>query len=228
MAFSFERFAAVRPYLYHLTATTNIRRLRSDRFLESAERLLNRGGQLDRPNQPRGGHQTIEIDGEAISIRDQAPLYEGNIEFEAGWTFPQFIALLNQRVFFWPGTAAGPIDYGLRHYDRYKAERPAVIRVRTQSLFRSNNLNPPLFCRYNSGSPRCSGGARSPRGSATFQTAGDNAYPPGKVVEVTLVGTACLPDDTELRGENWAEWGPLFTRTGPAPEPNTRADGRGS
>jgi hypothetical protein len=228
VAFTLKRFVEVRPYLYHLTAQSNLGRLLSHRRLESAEQLLNRGGQLNRLDQHRRGHHTIDIDGVAVSLRDQAPLYEGNIDFEAGWTFPQVIALLNQRVFFWPGTAAGPIDYGLRHYARYEAERPSVIRVRTLSLLSSNALNPPLFCRYNSGSPRCSGGVRSPRGSATFQAARFTGYLPSEVVEVTFIGTVCLPEDTELRGESWEEWGPMFIPAGQAPEPRAAAGGGAS
>lgn len=215
MAFSLERFAEVRPYLYHLTATGNLGQVRARRCLESTAALLNQAGQPALLHQRRSGHHTINVNGVAVSLRDQAPLYAGNIEFDAGWTFPQVIALLNQRVFFWPGTATGPIDYGERHYDRYEFERPAVIRVRTQSLFRANPSNLPLFCRYNSGSPRCSGGVRSPRGATTFQTASFNGYLPSKVVEVTFVGSVCLPDDTELRGASWIEWVPMFSPATP-------------
>ena len=227
MAFSLQRFAEVRPYLYQLTATGNLGRVRSRRCLESAKSLLTAAGQLGLLHHRRGRHHTITLDGMTVSLRDQTPRYEGNIEFEAGWTFAQVIALLNQRVFFWPGTLAGPIDYGTRHYERYEAEQPAVIRVRTRSLLRANPGNSPLFCRYNSGSPRCSGGVRSPRGAATFQTLlTPTDIRLGKVVEVTFVGSACLPDDAEQRGESWAEWGPLFppvvaqdAEPGDAPDP---------
>jgi hypothetical protein len=210
VAFTLERFTAVRPYLYHLTATDNLDRIRTFRCLESAELLLNQAGQAALFHQRRDEHLAITVSRLTVSLRDQAPLYERNIEFDPGWTFPQVIALLNQRVFFWPGRASGPIDYGVRHYKRYEAEQPAVLRVSTQSLVRANPSNPPLFCGYNSGSPRCSGGVPSPRGASTFQTAIASGYLPGKVIEVTFVGRVCLPDDTELRGRAWAEWASLF------------------
>jgi len=213
MAFSLQRFAKVRPDLYHWTATGNLGRVRALRCLESAESLLTRAGQSALLRQRRAVHHTITIDGMAVSLRDQSPLCEGNIEVETGWTFAQVIALLNQRVFFWPGTSGGPIDYGWRHFARYEEERPVVIRVQTRSLLRANPTNPPLFCRYNSGSPRCSGGARSPRGAATFQTASENSFIPSEVVEVTFVGRSSLPDDAELRGASWADWVPLFPPT---------------
>jgi hypothetical protein len=210
VAFSLKQFAKARPYLYHLTATGNLVRIRALRCLESSEVLLNHIAQPTLLQQRRTNHLAITVGGVTVSLRDQAPLYEGNIEFEAGWTFPQVVALLNQRVFFWPGKAPGPIAYGVRYYERYEAEQPAVLRVPTCGLLRANASNPPLFCRYNSGSPRCSGGVRSPRGASTFQAASAVRYPPSEVVEVTFVDRVSLPDETGLRGTGWAEWEGLF------------------
>ncbi len=210
MVFCLQRFAELRPYVYHLTATDNLGRIRDLRRLDSAELLLNQADQSALLHQRRPSHHAITIDGDTVILRDQAPLHEGNMALEPGWTFPQVVAMLNQRVFFWPGTASGPNDNGLRHHGRYEAEQPAVLRMRTQSILRANPKAPPYFCRYNSGSPRCSGGIKSPRGAATFQSAGETGFPPGKVVEVTFVGHVHLPDDTELRGATWEKWGALF------------------
>jgi hypothetical protein len=220
MAFSLEQFARIRPYLYHLTATDNLGRIRSCRSLESAESLMLQAGPRSLQHQRRAVHSRINVGGITVSLRDQSPLHEGNISFEAGWTFQKLLVLLNQRVFFWPGTADGPIEYGMRHYTRYESEQPAVLRVQTRSLLRRNQHNPPLFCKYNSGSPRCSGGIRSPRGPSTFQAAGDNQYTPGSAIEVTFVCNALLPDDAELRGKSWCEWLPLFASATTAADPS--------
>ncbi len=210
MAFSLERFVEVRAYMYHLTAASNLARIRSLKCLESAKVLLERADQPELLHQRRPANLVITIDGLLVSLRDQSPLHEGNIDFEDGWTFRRVVALLNQRVFFWPGWERGPIDYGLRHYERHKAERPAVLRVRTASLLRANEGNPPLFCRFNSGSPRCCGGLRSPRGSETFLEAKLCKFVPSEVVEVAFVGAAYLPEDIEVRGGSWTKWDRLF------------------
>jgi hypothetical protein len=140
--------------LYHLTDVRNLARIRLLRRLESAELLLRKAGQSAQLDQRRPVHLTIMVGGMQVILRDQDPLHAGNIEIDAGWTFDAVIALLNQRVFFWPGRPTGPNDYGLRHYKRYEAEQPAIIRVPTTSMLHANPDNQPLFCRYNSGSPR--------------------------------------------------------------------------
>ena|SRR5712691_7943752 len=98
-----------------------------------------------------------------IVVRDQAPLHEGNLSLPRGYTFEDFIESLNGRIFFWPGSAAGPIPHGIRHFERYEQECPVILRVEFQSLLHANPGAEPLYCRYNSGSPRCSNGKKSPR-----------------------------------------------------------------
>jgi hypothetical protein len=66
-------------------------------------------------------------------------------------------------VFFWPGREAGPNDHGRRHYERYRNDDVVLIRVPTQRMPEGAEV-----CFFNSGSPRCVDGRKSPRGSATF------------------------------------------------------------
>jgi hypothetical protein len=113
---------------------------------------------------------------------------------------------LNRRVFFWPGTASGPISYGIRHFERYQGERPIVLRLLMQSLLASNPASQPLYCRYNSGSPRCSYGTKSSRGANTFVPAGDFAGTPSTVVEVTFQEPITLPADAEYAGRPSGPW----------------------
>lgn len=152
----------------------------------------------------------IKIDDEIVSIRDQAPLQEGHIRFEGGWQMADLLKTLNDLVFFWPGTAAGPNDYGKRHFERYKAEGPAILRVRFESLVIANPASAPLFCKYNSGSPRCSNGQRSPRGPSTFVRESDRDFPPSRVVEVVFRGLVELPEDVEVGEDPSGPWQPMF------------------
>jgi hypothetical protein len=122
------------------------------------------------------------------------------------WTFERFIAHLNDRVFFWPGTLNGPISYGSRHFARYEAESPAILRVPTLDVFEANPAVLPLFCRFNSGSPRCTQGRPSPRGAMTFVEAQDAAFRASQVVEVTFAGSVELPATAQLGVRPGGPW----------------------
>jgi hypothetical protein len=209
MAISFEKFAQLRPYLYHLTAQINIAPIRATRVLESAERLLCAAGRSDLLKTRRREGQEIKIGKTTVHIRDQAPLHAGNMRLDPAWTVEDFVLHLNERVFFWPGTQKGPISYGLRHYQRYQRDQPAMLRVPTQALFLANPDSLPLFCRYNSGSPRCNGGRKSPRTIATFLPADLADFGVSQVVEVTFRGAVNLPKETRLGPRPTGPWRPL-------------------
>jgi hypothetical protein len=144
-----------------------------------------RAGRSDLKRMRRCAHEQITVDNTVISVRDQAPLHEGNLKLPTGYTFEELIESLNSRLFFWPGTAAGPISYGVRHFERYKQERPVIIRTDLQSLLSANPAAEPSYCAYNSGSPRCSNGRKSPRGPDTFLPAAKFAKAPTQVVEAS-------------------------------------------
>jgi hypothetical protein len=164
--------------------------------LDCANTVFRKAGRPELATQRRARHMVLVVGGSEVRVRDQSPLHEGNIDFESGWDFARLVEALNNRVYFWPGTADSPIDYGLRHMGRYLNEGPVVVKVPCRRMFA---LNPnPLFCKFNSGSPRCTGGRKSPRGSATFQSHTDCNLAVSDIVEVTFEGVARLPDETEL------------------------------
>lgn len=209
MAFSIDEFIRLRPYLFHLTANGNLGRISRTRRLDSAARILVDAGQPDVVRSKRRRHEVVQIGNEVVHVRDQAPLHAGNTGLSGGWTFADFVQHLNQKVFFWPGTSRGPISYGVRHYDRYREEAPAIIRVSTASIVDANNGNPPLFCRYNSGSPRCSNGQLSPRSLMTFRPAVQVEFGVARVVEVVFEEVAVLPGDAEIGQAPSGPWAPM-------------------
>ena len=84
----------------------------------------------------------------------------------------------------------------------------AIVRtfVRMRELMESNRDSPPKFCCYNSGSPRCSGGQRSPRGDDTFLHYEDFNGTPSDVVEVVFHRRVQLPNSVGygiLTGDLW-------------------------
>jgi len=178
--------------------------------LESAAALMRAANQLDLLNVRRGDLLEINVNGDTIILRDQAPLFAGHIDFKNGWSFPRLIHSLNSRIFFWPGGNAGPIAHGQRHFDRYVQQRPAILRVRLRELITANPERPPLFCPYNSGSPRTVGGRKSPRGPRTFLPCEQFERNHRQVVEVTFEDLVVLPiDATEVRLEPDGAWRPL-------------------
>jgi Family of unknown function (DUF7002) len=206
MGFALSAFLAARPLLFHLTARRNVERIKRTGCLYSAASLLAASGDGALLGTKRTSCREVVIDGEVVNIRDQAPLYNGNITFEGGWTFSDLVRDLNRRIFFWPGTGSGPIGYGVRHFERYEGDRPILIRVMTADLLATNPGHVPLFCKYNSGSPRCSGGRGSARGPSTFATASDAAFTPSKVIEVTFLDSITLPTKVEVGKSPVGPW----------------------
>ena len=128
---------------------------------------------------------------------------------EFGFALPQFIELLNARVYFWPGNSERLREYGMNHYKRYAHENPVLLRVSTQQLIEAPDNPSVEFCKYNSGSPRCSHGQRIPRGRATFASETTAGFSAGEVVEVTFAGRVHLPDTFEVGTIVEECWKPL-------------------
>jgi hypothetical protein len=203
-----QRYVNARPYLYHLTNRSNLSHICETAILEPAAILMVRAGRADLLRMRRRGHVQLETLG--ILLRDQAALHLGNLRLVDGYTFEDFIESLNRRIFFWPGTSAGPISYGKRHFKRYDKERPVILRIGFQSLVRANPAAEPHYCAYNSGSPRCSNGERSPRGPKTFLSAVEFTGTPSQVVEVTFDSSVKLPPDTQFRSHPEGPWDTLL------------------
>jgi hypothetical protein len=198
MGLDVSTFGKVRPFIFHLTDRQNLRRIKAMSVLESSERLLSRAGRSDWLRSRRVGPRSITIDGESVLLRDQDPLQQGAIAFEAGWDLERFIGHVNRHVFFWPGSAAGPIDAGRNHFERYAPKQPLLLRVGLYQLIVANPKSEPLFCRFNSGAPRVVGGRRSPRGASTYQRPDDFVGTPSVVVEVLFEDQVVLPASTQI------------------------------
>jgi hypothetical protein len=194
MPFALHRLLQSRPYLFHLTAASNLESISRTLLLRSANELLTDAGLKHRSSQRRLAHLTTPQGNESVHIRDQAPLIEGAISFEDGWDMPRLVQHINDHVFFWPGNLAGPIEPGRKHFERYRSESPVILRVPTAELL-GRNIK---FSRYNSGAPRCSGGKYSPRGSKTYVPASEFVGTASEVVEVVVVGTCALSSNVEV------------------------------
>jgi len=187
--------AETRLFLFHLTYRENVPDILKSRRLRSAAQLMRLAGDLSFLRQKRHAAVSVSIGNRVIWIRDQMPLHAGNASLLDGWTFEDLIESLNKRVYFWTGGINGASDYGKRHFERYRDERPVILRVATSELFSANRNRKPHYCKFNSGSPRCSYGLRSPRGPTTFLPSTEVDYRPSDVREVTFENEVVLPDE---------------------------------
>ena len=206
MAFQESKFIEIRPYLYHLTFESNLPRIQAHSKLVSASRLLAQSGDHHLIYQRRTNAYVANTPDSKSTIRDQQPLHAGNVDFEIGWDLTKLVDHLNQFVFLWPGKPEGPSDYGIRHFKRYANETNVMLRLKTVDMLKANHENKPLFCSFNSGAPRCSGGRKSPRGSSTFVTARHAQYNASDVVEVVFRDRAVLPQTYEVSSNFDGPW----------------------
>jgi hypothetical protein len=205
VSFTVEEFGELRPFLYHVTARENLRRLQRTHRLETAEHLLRGGGRADLLRQRRPTSVSLLLDGETAVLKDQRPLIEANVSVVPPWTFGDFVEFLNQHVYFWPGDAIGPIVSGVRLLAHYAEELPLVLRVRLSDLLNVNPGAVALFSPYNSGAPRMQRGEPVRRGPDLFRPAHAARRKRFEVIEVAFRGTVTLPSTAEVRGapEQW-------------------------
>jgi len=207
--FQLQDMVRVRPMLFHLTASSNIDRIRSLGRLDPAADLIRAAGHDgELLTERRTGHVPIVVAGTRVLLRDQAPLHAGNVALDAGYSFGDVVRMLNERVYFWPGTTAGPIASGVNHFTRYavkEREDCVVLVIPSASLLAANPTLPPLFSRCNSGSPRHNPkSGKQPRGPHTFRPAEQFEGTARDIVEVTFAGPVRLPKDMRVtKPQQW-------------------------
>lgn len=207
MAVDIARFLQLRPYLYHVTARENLDMLADTMRLEPAASLMRRSGRNDLLRWRRSSTVRLTPGVGEVVLKDQAPLIEENVALTHGWTFADFVEYLNEHVFFWPGTAVGPIKAGVRLHGHYENALPLVIRASTSDLLAANPDAIPLFCALNSGAPRQQGGRRVARGPHLFTIGSDFPRREREVVELAFRSGVELPDGTSVASA--AGWRPL-------------------
>jgi hypothetical protein len=186
--------------------------IRATHQLECADRLIKKADRPDLLRSHRPTSQQIDLNGKNVRLQSQRPLHSGNIQFEGGWKLEDLIERLNGLVFFWPGTEAKPVKSGRNHFEStsWSKLRPVVLRSSTVELFETNPRIAPLFCLFNSGSPRFSQGRPSPRGPSTFLS--EDQFPGNRseVVELVFPLEVDLPERTEYATSLNGSWKHFF------------------
>jgi hypothetical protein len=182
-----EKFIEKRPYLYHLTSSSNANLIIAEKRIYSANELIRMSKDeqhLPIQRKKRTNHYLLYINGNAYSLRDQKPISEKALAkcLTDGWEVSDFLYHLNNRVFMWP-----TLDRLRRHFNRYKEEKPVIFRFPTEKLLAINSH--VLFCRLNSGATRANsylGGKAPARGRQSFLPADQFQHAVREVAEVTF------------------------------------------
>jgi hypothetical protein len=210
MPFALASVLRLRPFVYHLTSVDNLDSIRSDACLKCAADFIADADSRHLLRKRRLEDIALREKTKSVRLQSQSRLHFGNIAFQGGWNLEDLVMRLNGLVYFWPGTLAGPNHYGRNHFASSSwGIRPAAIRICTKDLLESNPGATPLFCRFNSGSPRCVQGRKSPRGPETFLPAKQFEGSPGTVAEITFPGNVRLPDGAEVGNSPHGPWQPL-------------------
>ena len=203
-----QRFAKLRPYLYHLTDENNIPNIIGTKILFSTKRIV-LDSKIENKNQllrgRRPDHRRVIVDGFEYRIRDQRPISMLALSkcLTHNWLPGDFIEHINKRVFFWC-----TIDRLSRHFDRYQHERPRILRFNTLDILKLNG-DSVEYCRLNSGATRPNsrlGGVAPYRGPDTFLKSNYYNLLPSSVVEVTVVDLCRLPDTCAISNNPSGNW----------------------
>lgn len=203
-----NQFIEKRPFLYHLTDARNLPNILTTGRLLSARAILELSNHPDiegflRTRRP--AHSEVAIGGLTYHIRDQRPISEVVLSrsLTHNWTSGDFIAHLNNRVFFWP-----TISRLERHFKRYETENPVILRFNSSDVLQGNTAE---FCRLNSGATRCSShwdGNAPERGQDTFQIADLYLGSPASIAEVTIPIICILPKTIWTSNSPQGIWSP--------------------
>lgn len=183
--------------LYHFTYRDNLPFIRQEGALLSAAESLDACGWGGRKCEKWQDIWTLP--GSGRMLHDQKPLQAGHIDFAPGFDMADLVALINAHVFFWPRYER---DFAKKYRDN------ALICCRLADVEESNPGNTALYCRYNSGAPRTSGGKKSPRGPNMFKPLAGVWR--SRMKEVVFRGSVQLPHNHKIMQPD--EWHKKFAK----------------
>lgn len=202
-----DKFIVQKPYLYHLTYKENLESIFKTGTLYSAEYLFKLSGDSKAQRYittKRVEKIKINVEGFEIIIRDQHPISEVALEkcLTDGWTCSDYFKCLNKRIFMWSDQ-----NRLQRHYDRYKKEKPSILKLETRNIIGLNSH--VKFSRINSGATRPNsylGGIAPMRGKDTFLQAENFELSVSNVAEVTFESRCILPSTILLANSPKGNW----------------------
>ncbi len=198
------------PYCYHVTFAVNLDLIQTSRSLYSAEALLLATGEVGR-RQRRMTDQLIRIKGQSVVLRNQCALNPQALDLPRDCTLEDYLAFLNERTYFWPGTSIGPVTEGIRLLATHGSSLPAVvIRVQSMALLEANANATMHVATCNTGAAWMDGSGMSRRALDAFCPLPEYANDTRAIVEVSFVNAARLPKCSEYSAKLIGPWDHFF------------------
>lgn len=204
-----EEFLSVWSHSYHVTFEVNLQSIRNLRILRPASTLLEGTEHFRWTRERRIRDVMIRMQGERILLRNQIPLDPASIDLGTTATLQDYVACLNSYVFFWPGTCSGPIQGGLRLFERNGGQRSMVIRTETRSLIDANPTAPIYVTTCNSGATWIEGGNRVCRSPEIFRRLDRSAEVVANIHEICFRASVHLPENAEYGTAPSGPWSAL-------------------
>jgi hypothetical protein len=139
----------------------------------------------------------IRVGGQTVVLRNQRALNPQALDLPFDCSLSDYVAFLNNRVYFWPGTSVGPIAEGVRLLSHGSSVPSAIIRVDSKSLLESNEQAAILVATCNTGATWVNGSDKSLRALDLFRPLSEYSDDPRAIVEVSFINAARLPKCSE-------------------------------
>jgi hypothetical protein len=205
-----DQFFEMWPHCYHVTSETNLPSIQQSGSLIPAETLFRKAGRSDLLRQRRLTDVALAIDGQVVRIRNQRPLDPAAIDLGDWGVLEDYVCWLNARVFFWCGTSLGPVEDGVRMFQR--ANDPSILlRVPTRSLIHANRKAEVYVSTCNTGAAWLVQGRRTRRGPEVFHSAFGFTGSSQQIVEVSFGEPVRLTSDTTYAATLTGPWVHLFS-----------------
>lgn len=196
-----ELIATKFPRLYHYGPTANASRIERFQAIFSSELIRTLAPGMRPPGTRslsgrRRARELIETRFGNFTLNDQDALKYGHVKDTGSLAEREFVALLDQVAFFWPGSEEHPIEMGGNFVNRYLQRGEAVVQVTvsTVSFLAINNPIRIFVSNCNSGAPRSNPKVVIYRGTGTFVPLMKYDKPVAAIKEIAVLGYARLPE----------------------------------
>ncbi len=194
-----DRIAAKFPRLYHYGPADNHHQIERFQAIFSSGQIRIFAG-LHHPSAKRQTRELVETPMGNFILNDQQALKYGHVKHLDSLTESEFVALLDQFAFFWPGTENSPSEMGRNFAARYQRRGDSLVQIvaATRSLMRLNRAGRIFISQCNSGAPRSNPYKAIYRGKDTFIPIMKYESPICEIKEIAIQGWAILPADSQI------------------------------
>jgi hypothetical protein len=183
--------------------------IRALRYIHSAETLLSMAGES-----AYGEYRTVErmipIKHWTVQLRNQRALNPQALDLPLGCSLNDYVAFLDKRAYFWPGTADGPTPEGMRFLIGHAMPTEVVIRVDSKSLIEANDYAMIQVATCNTGAAWMNETGKSKRNFDLSNPLSAYQGNPNAIIEVSFWHGAALPAPTEYSSEGLRGWTRMF------------------